>query len=335
MKLRRRTFLHLAAGVAALPAASRVVRAQAYPSRPVRIIVGFAAASGSDILARLMATWLQERFGQTFIVENRAGGGGNPGTEAVVKAPPDGYTLLKIAPANTVNDALYEKLSFNFIRDIEPIAGMARVPYVLVVNQALPVKTVPDLIAYAAANPGKLNFGSAGVGSGLHMSGELFKMMAGVQMVHVPYRGAGLAMTDLIGGRLQLMFDSTQASIPHIKAGNVRALAATTATRSPALPDLPAIGEFVPGYEFERLVRLRRAAQDAARDRREAQQGNKRHPGRSESQGAHRRAWRRGPDRLAGRLWPASRRGSRQVGQGSQGRQYQGVVGYALAGRIP
>ena len=249
MKLRRRTFLHLAAGVAALPAASRVVRAQAYPSRPVRIIVGFAAASGSDILARLMATWLQERFGQTFIVENRAGGGGNPGTEAVVKAPPDGYTLLKIAPANTVNDALYEKLSFNFIRDIEPIAGMARVPYVLVVNQALPVKTVPDLIAYAAANPGKLNFGSAGVGSGLHMSGELFKMMAGVQMVHVPYRGAGLAMTDLIGGRLQLMFDSTQASIPHIKAGNVRALAATTATRSPALPDLPAIGEFVPGYE--------------------------------------------------------------------------------------
>jgi tripartite-type tricarboxylate transporter receptor subunit TctC len=249
MKLQRRRFLHLAAGAAALPTMPRAARAQPYPSKPVRIIGAFAAGSGSDILARLMATWLQERLGQTFIVENRAGGGGKPGTEAVVKAPPDGYTLLKIVPANTVNDALYSKLPFNFIRDIEPVAGMARVPYVLVVNQSLPVKTVPEFIAYAKANPGKLNFASAGVGTGIHMSGELFKMMAGVNMVHVPYRGAGLAMTDLIGGQVQLMFDTTQASIPHIKAGKVRALAVTTATRSPELPDLPTIGDFLPGYE--------------------------------------------------------------------------------------
>ena len=249
MKLPRRQFLKLAASAAALPALSRTASAQAYPARPVRIIVAFAAGSGSDILARLMGTWLTERLGQSIIIENRAGGGGNPGTEAVVKAPPDGYTLLKVVPANTVNDALYDKLPFNFIRDIEPVAGMARVPYVLVVNQSLPVKTVPEFIAYAKANPGKLNFASAGVGTGIHMSGELFKMMAGVNMVHVPYRGAGLAMTDLIGGQVQLMFDTTQASIPHIKGGKVRALAVTTAGRSDQLPELPTIGEFVPGYE--------------------------------------------------------------------------------------
>ena len=223
--------------------------AQAYPAQPVRIIVGFAAGSGSDILARLMAQWLTERLGQPIVIENRAGAGGNVGTEAVVKAPPDGYTLLKVVPANTVNDTLYDKLSFNFIRDIAPVAGMVRVPYVLVVNQSVPVTTVPEFIAYAKANPGKLNFASAGVGTGIHMSGELFKLMAGVNMVHVPYRGAGNAMTDLIGGQVQLMFDTTQASIPHIKAGKVRALAVTTAARSELLPDLPTIGDFVPGYE--------------------------------------------------------------------------------------
>jgi tripartite-type tricarboxylate transporter receptor subunit TctC len=249
MKLPRRQFLHLAAAAAALPTLSRTAIAQAYPTQPVRIIVGFAAGSGSDILARLMAQWLTERLGQPIVIENRAGAGGNVGTEAVVKAAPDGYTLLKVVPANTVNDTLYDKLSFNFIRDIAPVAGMVRVPYVLVLNQSVPVATVPELIAYAKANPGKLNFASAGVGTGIHMSGELFKLMAGVNMVHVPYRGAGNAMTDLIGGQVQLMFDTTQASIPHIKAGKVRALAVTTAARSELLPDLPTIGDFVPGYE--------------------------------------------------------------------------------------
>jgi tripartite-type tricarboxylate transporter receptor subunit TctC len=190
MKLPRRKFLHLAAGAAALPALPRSAHAQAYPAQPVRIIVGFAAGSGSDIMARLMAQWLSERLGQPFVIENRAGAGGNVGTEAVVKAPPDGYTLLKVVPANTVNDTLYDKLPFNFIRDIAPVAGMVRVPYVLVVNPSVPVATVPEFIAYAKANPGKLNFASAGVGTGIHMSGELFKLMAGVKMVHVPYRGA-------------------------------------------------------------------------------------------------------------------------------------------------
>jgi tripartite-type tricarboxylate transporter receptor subunit TctC len=249
MKLPRRRFLHLAAGAAALPVLSQAANAQAYPTQPVRIIVGFAAGSGSDILARLMAQWLTERLGQPIVIENRAGAGGNVGTEAVVKAPPDGYTLLKVVPANTVNDTLYDKLPFNFIRDIAPVAGMVRVPYVLVVNQSVPVTTVPEFIAYAKANPGKLNFASAGVGTGIHMSGELFKIMAGVNMTHVPYRGAGNAMTDLIGGQVQLMFDTTQASIPHIKAGKVRALAVTTAARSELLPDLPTIGDFVAGYE--------------------------------------------------------------------------------------
>jgi tripartite-type tricarboxylate transporter receptor subunit TctC len=249
MKFPRRRFLHLAAGAAVLPTLSPAAKAQAYPAQPVRIIVAFAAGSGSDILARLMAQWLSERLGQSFIIENRPGAGGNVGTETVVKSPPDGYTLLKVVPANTVNDTLYEKLSFNFIRDIAPIAGMVRVPYVVVVNQSVPVSTVPELIAYAKANPGKLNFASAGVGTGIHMSGELFKIMAAVNMVHVPYRGAGNAMTDLIGGQVQLMFDTTQASIPHIRAGKVRALAVTTAARSALLPDLPTVGDFVPGYE--------------------------------------------------------------------------------------
>ncbi len=249
MKLRRRRFLQLAAGAAALPALSRTALAQAYPSQPVRLIVGFAPGSGSDIFARLMGQWLSERLGQSIIIENRPGGGGNIGTEAVVKAPPDGYTLLQWVPANAVNNSLYEKLSFNFLRDIAPVAGTARSPYVVVVNPNLPVKTIPELIAHAKANPGKLNFASAGVGTGIHMAGELFKLMTGVNMVHVAYRGAGNAMTDLIGGQVQLMFDTTAASIPHIKGGKVRALAVTTATRSALLPELPTVGDFVPGYE--------------------------------------------------------------------------------------
>ncbi|MET0669156.1 MAG: tripartite tricarboxylate transporter substrate binding protein [Xanthobacteraceae bacterium] len=249
MGIPRRRFLQLAAGAAALLAVSRSASAQAYPSQPIRIIVGFAAGSGSDIFARLMAQWLSERLGQSVLIENRPGAGGNIGTEAVVKAPPDGYTLLQWVPANAVNNSLYEKLSFNFLRDIAPVAGTARAPYVVVVNPELPVKTIPELISHAKANPGKLNFASAGVGTGIHMAGELFKLTTGVNMVHVPYRGAAGAMTDLIGGQVQLMFDTTAASIPHIKGGKVRALAVTTTTRSALLPDLPTVADTVPGYE--------------------------------------------------------------------------------------
>jgi tripartite-type tricarboxylate transporter receptor subunit TctC len=249
MKLIRRRFLHLAAGAAALPVASRVAFAQTYPTQPVRIIVGFAPGSGSDIFARLMAQWLSERMGQTFVIENRAGAGGNIGTEAAAKSPPDGYTLLQTVPAHAVNDTLYDKLSVNFLRDLVPVGGTARVPFVLEVNLSVPVTTVPEFIAYAKANPGKLNFASPGIGTGIHMSGELFKLMTGVNIVHVPYRGAAGAMTDLIGGQVQVMFDTMAASIPHIKAGKVRALAVTTAGRSALLPDLPTVGDFIPGYE--------------------------------------------------------------------------------------
>ena len=249
MKRTRRQVLTLAAGTLALPAVSRLAFAQAYPSQPIRIIVGFAAGSGSDIFARLMAQWLSERIGQPVLIENRPGAGGNIGTETVVKAPPDGYTLLQWVPANAVNNTLYPNLNFNFLRDIAPVAGTARVPYVLVVNNDLPVKTVPEFIAHAKAHPRKLNFASAGVGTGIHMAGEQFKMMAGVDMVHVPYRGAGNAMTDLIGGQVQLMFDTLAASIPHIRAGKIRALAVTTTARSALLPDLPTVADFVPGYE--------------------------------------------------------------------------------------
>jgi tripartite-type tricarboxylate transporter receptor subunit TctC len=249
MQLLRRRFLHLAAGAAALPVASRTAWAQSYPAQPVRIIVGFAPGSGSDIFARLMAQWLSERMGQTFLIENRPGAGGNLGTEAAANAPADGYTLLQTVPAHAVNDTLYDKLSFNFLRDLAPVGGTARVPFVLEVNLSVPVTTVPEFIAYAKANPGKLNFASPGIGTGIHMAGELFKLMTGVNMVHVPYRGAAGAMTDLIGGQVQVMFDTMAASIPHIKAGKVRPLAVTTAGRSALLPDLPTVGDFVPGYE--------------------------------------------------------------------------------------
>ncbi len=249
MRIQRRRFLQLSAGAAAAPLISRRALAQAYPSQPIRIVVGFAAGSGSDIFARLMAQWLTERAGWPMIVENRPGAGGNIGTESVIKATPDGYTLLQWVPANTVNNSLYANLSFNFLRDIAPVAGTARAPYVVVVNPTLPAKTIPELIAHAKANPGKLNFASAGVGTGIHMAGELFKIMAGVDMIHVPYRGAAGAMTDLIGGQVQLMFDTSAASIPHIRGGKVRALAVTTAARSALLPDLPTVADSVPGYE--------------------------------------------------------------------------------------
>jgi tripartite-type tricarboxylate transporter receptor subunit TctC len=249
MKLPRRQFLHLAAGAAAFPALSRIARAQAYPSRPVRLIVPIAPAGGGDILARLMGQWLSERLGQPFIIENRPGGGGNIGTEAVVRAPADGYTLLLVGSFNAVNATFYDKLNYNFIRDIAPVAGIIRAPYVMAVNPTVPAKTVPEFIAYAKAHPGEISFASAGTGTGSHIAGELFKMMAGVDMVHVPYRSGGPAVTNLLAGQVQVLFNPPLASIAHIRAGRLRALAVTTATRSDALPDVPTVGEFVPGYE--------------------------------------------------------------------------------------
>jgi tripartite-type tricarboxylate transporter receptor subunit TctC len=249
MKLPRRNFLHLAAGAAALPTFSRMARAQVYPTRPVRLIVPVAPAGASDITARLMGQWLSERLGQQFIIDNRPGGGNNIGTEAVVRAPADGYTLLMAATPNAVNATLYDKLSFNFLRDIAPVASIVRAPYVMAVNPTVAAKTIPELIAYAKANPGKLSMGSTGTGSGAHMAGELFKMMAAVDMVHVPYRGGGPGLTDLLGGQVQVMFVSTVSSIEYIKTGRLRALAVTAATRSDVLPDIPTVAEFVPGYE--------------------------------------------------------------------------------------
>jgi len=250
MKLpHRRQFLHLAAGAAALPTASRFAWAQAYPARPVRLIVPVAPAGASDITARLIGQWLSERLGQPFVIDNRPGGGSKIGTEAVVRAPADGYTLLMVSNTNTINATLYDRLNFDFLRDIAPVAGVLRGPYVMVVNPSVPAKSVPEFIAYAKANPGKITMASTGIGSGTHIAGELFKMMAGVDMVHVPYRSGGPALTDLIAGQVQVMFPTTVSSIGYIKTGRLRALAVTTATRSETLPDLPTVGDFVPGYE--------------------------------------------------------------------------------------
>jgi tripartite-type tricarboxylate transporter receptor subunit TctC len=249
MKLPRRNFLHLAVGAAALPVLSPIARAQAYPSRPVRVIVPIAPGGAQDILARLMGQWLSERLGQPFVIDNRPGGGTNIGTEAVVRTSADGYTLLLIPPDSAINATLYEKLNFNFVRDIAPVAGIFRGAYVMVVNPLVPAKSVPEFIAHAKANPGKLSLASVGIGSGTHIAGELFKMMAGINMVHVPYRGGGPALTDLLSGQVQVMFPGTVASIEYIRAGRLRALAITAATRSERLPDIPTMGEFVPGYE--------------------------------------------------------------------------------------
>ena len=249
MEFPRRTFLHLVAGAAALPALSRVAEGQTYPSRPVRIIVGFAPGGATDIQARLMGQWLSDRLGQQFIIENRAGASGNIGTEAVAKASADGYTLLQVVTPNAINAALYTHLNFDFIRDIAPVICSARLAYLVVVHPSVPVRTIPEFIKYAKANPGKLNYGSAGTGTPQNISCELFKMMAGVDLVHVPYRGGALATTDLIGGHLQVIFSPVSESIEHVKAGELRALAVTTATRLDVLPDIPTVAEFVPGYE--------------------------------------------------------------------------------------
>ncbi len=249
MTLPRRTFLGLAVGAAALPAAARMARAQAWPSRPVRIVVGFPAGGATDIQARLMGQWLSERLGQQFIIENRAGASGNIGTDAVAKAPADGYTLLQIVTPHAINAVLYTNLNFDFIRDIAPVIAVARLAYVVVVHPSDPATTIPEFIAYAKANPGKINYGSAGSGTPQNISCELFKMMAGVNLVHVPYRGGAPATTDLIGGHLQVIFSPVSESIEQIKTGKLRALAVTTATRLDVFPDVPTVADFVPGYE--------------------------------------------------------------------------------------
>jgi len=249
MKLPRRKLLHLAAGTAALPALARIARAQTYPTRPVRYIVSSAPGGTQDILARLIGQWLSERLGQPFVIENRSGGGTNIAIEMVVRATPDGYTLVSVAPANAINATLYQKLNFNFIRDIAPVAGIMREPYVMLVNPSLSAKTVPEFIALAKANPRKLNMASAGGGTGTHIAGELFKMMTGVDLVHVPYRGGGPVLVGMLGGQVDVYFSNLAPAIEYIRSGRLRALAVTTSTRWEALPDLPVLADFVPGYE--------------------------------------------------------------------------------------
>jgi tripartite-type tricarboxylate transporter receptor subunit TctC len=250
MKLpHRRKFLHLAAGIAALPAVSQTASAQAYPTRPVRIIVGFAPGGAFDITARLIGQWLSERLGQPFVIENRPGGASNIATEAVARATADGYTLLLVGAPNAINATLYQKLNFNFIRDIAPVAGIDREPQVMVVNPSVPAKTVPEFIAYAKAHPGKISMASQGIGGSGHLTGELFQMMAGVNVVHVPYRGAGPALADLLGGQVEFMFAAAPSTIEYVKTGKLRGLAVTTTARSGALADVPTVAEFLPGFE--------------------------------------------------------------------------------------
>jgi tripartite-type tricarboxylate transporter receptor subunit TctC len=249
MKLLRRRFLHLAAGATALPVVSRIAQAQAYPSRPVRLIVGFAPGGTTDLTARLIGQWLSERLGQQFVIENRTGAATNVATEAVVRAPADGYTLLLVTASNAINATLYDKLNFNFIRDIAPVAGIIRYPLVMQVNPAFPAKTVPEFISHVKSHPRKISYGSGGIGTSIHVASELFKMMAGVEMIHVPYRGGAPAMTDLMAGQVHVVFNPVPESMEFIKAGKLRPLAVTSAMRSEALPDIPTVGDFVPGFE--------------------------------------------------------------------------------------
>ena len=249
MKPDRRTFIHMAAVAVAVPTLMRPARSQQFPARPVKLVVGYAAGGVNDILARLLGQRLSERLGQSFVIENKAGAGSNIATETVVRAPPDGYTLLLASAANAINATLYDKLSFDFVRDIAPVAAIGRVANVMVVNPSFPAKTVPEFIAYAKANPGKVTMASAGIGSPQHVGGELFKMMTGVDMVHVPYRGGAPALTDLLGGRVDVYFASTVSSVEYIRAGKLRPLGVTSSAKSDALPEIPPIGDFVPGYE--------------------------------------------------------------------------------------
>jgi tripartite-type tricarboxylate transporter receptor subunit TctC len=256
MKLPRRKFLHLAAGAAALSALSRLSWAETYPSRPVRIIAPTGPGGAPDIIARLIGPWLSQGLGQQFVVENRPGSGNNIGTEAVVRAAPDGYTLLIASSSNTINATLYDKLNFVFLRDITAVAGIISLPFVMVVNPSVPAKTVPELVAHAKANPGKISFGSPGIGTPGHVAGELFKMMAGVELIHVPYRGGSAMVSDLLGGQVQVLFGTTSLTAEQVRAGKLRALAVTGATRWEGLPDTPTVGEFVSGYEATSLFGL-------------------------------------------------------------------------------
>jgi len=256
MKIPRRYFLHLAAGAASVSAVSRIARARAYPSRPVRFVVSAPPGGAQDILARLIGQWLSQRYGQPFIIENRPGGGTNIATEMVARAPADGYTLLSVVPAAAINATLYDKLNFNFIRDIAPVAGIIRSPLVMAVITSFPARTVPEFIAYAKANPGKINFASPGTGTAPHVGGELFKMMTGVNMLHVPYRGDAPALTDLLGGQVQVFFANLPAAIENIRAGKLRALAVTTAARWEGLPTIPTVADFVPGFEASLWIGL-------------------------------------------------------------------------------
>jgi tripartite-type tricarboxylate transporter receptor subunit TctC len=249
MKISRRKFLHLAASSTVLPVLPRTARAQTYPSRPVHIIVPYAAAGPNDIVARVVCQWMSEHLGQPFVIENRPGAGSNIGTEVVVHAPPDGYTVLVVSSSHAINATLYDKLNFNFIRDIAPVASIVRVPNVMVVNPSFPARSVREFIDYGKANPGKLNFGSSGVGASNHMSGELFKFMTGLDLMHVPYRSSGPALTDLVGGQVQVMFDAIASAVEHIRGGRLRPLGVTTATKADALPEVPVIADAVPGYE--------------------------------------------------------------------------------------
>ena len=329
MKLPRRQFLHLAAGAAVLPIVSRIAWAQAYPSRPVRLIVPIAPAGATDIVGRLIGQWLSERLGQQFVIENRPGAGTTIGTEVVVRAPADGYTLLLVSSDSAISATLYEKLSFNFIRDIAPVAGIVRLPFLMLVNPSVPAKTVPEFIAYAKANPGKINIASPGPAP--HLAGELFKTMAGLNLVHVPYRGGAPALTDLISGQVQVMFLSPAASIEYIRSGRLRALAVASATRSEVLPDIPTVGEF---YQATRRAPGSASACRRTRppNRRQAQQGDQCRPRRSQDKGAICRPRQHSASRIARRLRQVHRRRNREVGQGYPGGQHQGRVnaGYSI-----
>ena len=326
MKLPRRQFLHLAAGAVALPAFPRSARAQSYPARPVRLIVQVPAGARPTSSRAWWRQWLSERLGQPFVVDNRPGASGNIGTEAVVRAPADGYSLLFAMSANAINASLYDNLRFSFIRDTAPVASIARIPLVMEVNPAVPAKTVPEFIAYAKANPGKINMASSGNATPLHVAGELFKMMAGVDLVHVPYRGEPVAMPDLLNGQVQVMFGVLPSSLAYIRSGQLRALAVTTAKRLAVLPDVPAMDEFLPGYEASGWYGIAAPKATPPEIVEQAQQGDQCRSGRRQDEGASRRAGMFGVRGFAGRLREVRRRRNREVGQGDPGGRHQGGV---------
>ena len=321
----------LSSGAAALAGLSSRAEAQDYPSRPVRLLEGYGAGGAPDIIARLTGKWLAERLGKPFVIENKPGASGRIATDAVAKAAPDGYTLLQIVNNNTVDAVLKDKLPYDFIRDIAPVAGVYRQPLVMEVHPSVPATTVAEFIALAKSKPGKINMASAGVGTGTHLAGEMFQLSAGVSLFHVPYRGVQ-ALRDVVAGQADVYFGVVASSLPQIKAGKLRALAVTTATRSPVLPDVPAMAEFLPGYEFSAWYGLGAPDGHAGRNHRAAEQGGQRGPGRSAVQRAARRAGRHAPRRLSGRFRPADRRRHRQDRQGDQGRQPRARLDRPAAG---